>query len=99
MNTTSEQRPSPPLVSAATPTDAEPEDVQVAVVGAGFGGIGMGVALRRAGIHRSVIYEKANDVGGVWRDNTYPGYTRSNAATCAIRRPRQTEYPPRPDRR
>ncbi|MGV9678407.1 flavin-containing monooxygenase [Nocardia sp. NPDC003482] len=48
-------------------------DVEVAVVGAGFGGIGMGVALREAGVARFVILEEADDLGGVWRDNTYPG--------------------------
>lgn len=46
---------------------------EVAVVGAGFGGIGMGVGLRRAGITDFVIFERGGDVGGVWRDNTYPG--------------------------
>ncbi|MFD8248244.1 flavin-containing monooxygenase [Nocardia sp. NPDC059691] len=46
---------------------------KVAVVGAGFGGIGMGVGLRRAGITDFVIFERDGDVGGVWRDNTYPG--------------------------
>ncbi len=43
------------------------------VIGAGFGGICMGVALRRAGVKNFVILEKSVDVGGVWRDNTYPG--------------------------
>ncbi|MET8779019.1 NAD(P)/FAD-dependent oxidoreductase [Nocardia sp. NPDC004654] len=47
--------------------------LEVAVVGAGFGGLGMGVALRRAGITDFAIFDHANDVGGVWRDNTYPG--------------------------
>ena len=45
----------------------------VVVIGAGFGGIGAGVALRRAGIGRFVILEAAQSVGGTWRDNTYPG--------------------------
>lgn len=48
-------------------------DLKVAVVGAGFGGIGMGVALREAGITEFAILEKGADVGGVWRENTYPG--------------------------
>ncbi|HLS79744.1 MAG TPA: NAD(P)/FAD-dependent oxidoreductase [Nocardia sp.] len=48
-------------------------DVHVVIVGAGFGGIGMGVALRDAGIEDFLILEKGADVGGVWRDNTYPG--------------------------
>ncbi|WP_024801374.1 NAD(P)/FAD-dependent oxidoreductase [Nocardia sp. BMG51109] len=47
--------------------------VRVAVVGAGFGGIGMGSALKRAGFDDFVILEKGADVGGVWRENTYPG--------------------------
>ena len=45
------------------------------IVGAGFGGIGLGIELRRAGIGSFTILEKADGVGGVWRDNTYPGLT------------------------
>jgi cation diffusion facilitator CzcD-associated flavoprotein CzcO len=44
----------------------------VAVLGAGAGGIAMGVALNRAGFDFT-IYEKSDGVGGTWRDNTYPG--------------------------
>lgn len=47
--------------------------VEVAIVGAGFAGIGMAMALRRAGIESSVVLERAASVGGTWRDNTYPG--------------------------
>jgi cation diffusion facilitator CzcD-associated flavoprotein CzcO len=47
--------------------------VEVAVVGAGFAGIGMAMALRRAGIDDVVLLERAAAVGGTWRDNTYPG--------------------------
>ncbi|CAE6805454.1 flavin-containing monooxygenase [Paraburkholderia nemoris] len=43
------------------------------VIGAGFAGIGMGVSLKCAGIDDFVILERSNDVGGVWRDNSYPG--------------------------
>jgi cation diffusion facilitator CzcD-associated flavoprotein CzcO len=46
---------------------------EVAIIGAGLSGIGMGIALRRAGIEDFVILERAGDVGGTWRDNTYPG--------------------------
>jgi cation diffusion facilitator CzcD-associated flavoprotein CzcO len=53
--------------------DALPGHVMVAVVGAGFGGIGVGVALRQAGLTDFVILERAEAVGGTWRDNTYPG--------------------------
>src|SRR5512144_539920 len=47
-------------------------DFPIVVVGSGFSGIAMGVALRRAGIDSFVILEKAGDIGGTWRDNTYP---------------------------
>lgn len=43
------------------------------IVGAGFSGLCAGIELRRAGIHSFVILEKADGVGGTWRDNTYPG--------------------------
>ncbi|MGH9046771.1 MAG: flavin-containing monooxygenase, partial [Acidimicrobiales bacterium] len=48
-------------------------DHEVVVIGAGLGGIGMGIALRRAGIDDFVLLERAADIGGTWRDNTYPG--------------------------
>ena len=46
---------------------------QVAIIGAGFAGIAAGVKLRQAGIDSFTIYEKSLDIGGTWRDNTYPG--------------------------
>lgn len=45
----------------------------VAIIGAGFGGLGAAVALRRAGIDDLMIIEGADGVGGTWRRNTYPG--------------------------
>jgi len=45
----------------------------VAIVGAGFGGIGTAAALRRAGIDDVVVLERGERVGGVWNQNTYPG--------------------------
>jgi cation diffusion facilitator CzcD-associated flavoprotein CzcO len=47
--------------------------VRVAIIGSGFGGLGMGIRLKQAGIEDFVIFERASDVGGTWRDNTYPG--------------------------
>jgi cation diffusion facilitator CzcD-associated flavoprotein CzcO len=47
--------------------------VEVAIVGAGFAGLGMAMALRRAGRESFAILERAASVGGTWRDNTYPG--------------------------
>ena len=46
---------------------------EVLIVGGGFGGIGMGIMLKRAGISDFCILERGAGVGGVWRDNTYPG--------------------------
>ncbi|AGN19947.1 hypothetical protein J433_15097 [Corynebacterium glutamicum MT] len=43
------------------------------IVGSGFAGLGMGAQLKRRGDHDFVIIERADDVGGTWRDNTYPG--------------------------
>src|SRR6185437_11053293 len=50
-----------------------PEHVRFAIAGSGFAGIGCGIKLKQAGIDDFVILERANDVGGTWRDNTYPG--------------------------
>lgn len=47
-------------------------EYRVVVVGAGIGGLSMAEKLKRAGIDFT-IYEKADEVGGTWRDNTYPG--------------------------
>jgi cation diffusion facilitator CzcD-associated flavoprotein CzcO len=46
---------------------------EIAIAGCGFGGIAMAVALKQAGFGDFTIYEKSGDVGGVWRDNAYPG--------------------------
>jgi cation diffusion facilitator CzcD-associated flavoprotein CzcO len=46
---------------------------RVAVIGAGPGGLGLGLLLRRAGIDDFLIFEKGEGVGGTWRVNTYPG--------------------------
>jgi len=46
---------------------------RVIVVGTGFSGLCMGVKLREMGEDDFVMLERADDVGGTWRDNTYPG--------------------------
>ncbi|GAA3976804.1 NAD(P)/FAD-dependent oxidoreductase [Allohahella marinimesophila] len=43
------------------------------IVGAGFGGIGMAITLRRKGIRRVLILERGAQIGGCWAVNTYPG--------------------------
>ena len=46
---------------------------RVAIIGAGFGGLGMGIRLKQDGETSFVLLEKGNRAGGTWRDNTYPG--------------------------
>ena len=43
------------------------------ILGTGYGGIGMGAQLTKDGTENYLILEAADEVGGVWRDNTYPG--------------------------
>lgn len=52
---------------------ALPAHVQVAIVGAGFGGIAAAVRLVQAGVRDVVLLERGDEVGGTWRDNRYPG--------------------------
>jgi cation diffusion facilitator CzcD-associated flavoprotein CzcO len=49
------------------------EHRRVVIVGSGFAGICMGIKLKESGRDDFVILEKADDLGGTWRDNTYPG--------------------------
>jgi cation diffusion facilitator CzcD-associated flavoprotein CzcO len=53
----------------------DPSFYRVVIVGGGFGGIGMAVALQQAGIEDFLVVDRADDLGGIWRDNTYPGLT------------------------
>ncbi|MFE9424901.1 flavin-containing monooxygenase [Kitasatospora sp. NPDC006697] len=64
-------RASRTAVDPANPADAP--HLRAVVIGSGFGGIGAGVRLRQAGITDFVILERADSVGGTWRDNSYPG--------------------------
>ena len=54
----------------------------VAILGAGFSGIGMAVRLLQAGIDDIVVIERGDEVGGTWRDNTFPG--------CGVRHPERS---------
>ncbi|MBB5872999.1 cation diffusion facilitator CzcD-associated flavoprotein CzcO [Allocatelliglobosispora scoriae] len=48
-------------------------ETDIAIVGAGFGGLAAAIRLKQRGHHDFVVLEKADEVGGTWRDNTYPG--------------------------
>ena len=45
----------------------------MAIIGAGFGGLGTAIRLRQAGRRRFAVLERGRDVGGTWYANTYPG--------------------------
>jgi cation diffusion facilitator CzcD-associated flavoprotein CzcO len=49
------------------------ETTRVAIIGGGFAGLGMAIRLKQAGMDDFVILERADALGGTWRDNTYPG--------------------------
>ena len=48
-------------------------DCKTLIIGAGFGGLCMGIKLKARGDDDFIIVEKADEVGGTWRENTYPG--------------------------
>ena len=50
----------------------QPVHTRALIIGTGFSGLGMAIALQQQGVD-FLILEKADDVGGTWRDNTYPG--------------------------
>src|SRR5437879_4214496 len=47
--------------------------VHVLIVGSGFSGLGMAIRLGRHGVRDYLVLERGDEVGGTWRDNTYPG--------------------------
>jgi cation diffusion facilitator CzcD-associated flavoprotein CzcO len=47
--------------------------VDVAIIGAGFGGLGTAIRLKQRGWTNFVVLERAEAIGGTWRDNSYPG--------------------------
>ena len=63
------------MSDTSPPADRGGRDVPwaVLIIGAGFGGLGLAIELGRAGEHDVLLLEKGHDVGGVWRENTYPG--------------------------
>ena len=63
--------------TTTTTTDVRPaprdESAEILIIGSGFAGLGMGAQLRRHGREDFLILDRAQQVGGTWRDNTYPG--------------------------
>jgi cation diffusion facilitator CzcD-associated flavoprotein CzcO len=66
---------SPPWVDAepAVRTEGGAMEIEIAIIGAGFGGLGAAIRLQQAGFTDFLVFERSDDVGGTWRDNTYPG--------------------------
>ncbi|WP_082981585.1 flavin-containing monooxygenase [Mycolicibacterium mucogenicum] len=61
-------------ISLPDTSDPDPvAEVDIIIVGAGFAGVGMAVQLARRSDQTFVVLERADDLGGSWRDNTYPG--------------------------
>lgn len=56
-----------------TQNTTSPNPMDIVIIGTGFGGLGMAIQLKKAGIESFTILEKGASVGGTWRDNTYPG--------------------------
>src|SRR5262245_1436853 len=59
--------------SQSTPTDSPPTSPRFLIIGAGMAGILSAIRLQQAGLDHFAIYEKADRLGGTWRENTYPG--------------------------
>lgn len=65
---------------------------RVAIIGAGFSGIGTAIKLREAGVRDIALFDRGDRVGGTWRENTYPG------AACDIPSHLYSfSFEPRPD--
>ena len=59
-------------IEAAEKPQSQPTHTRTVIIGTGFSGLGMAIALQKQGVD-FVILEKADDIGGTWRDNSYPG--------------------------
>lgn len=61
------------MPAAAELPDVEPEHHEVAIIGAGFAGLGMAIRLKQQGDHDFVVFDRESEVGGTWWVNHYPG--------------------------
>ncbi|WP_307828394.1 NAD(P)/FAD-dependent oxidoreductase [Antrihabitans sp. YC2-6] len=55
------------------PASGGVDEPKIAIIGTGFGGLAAAIELKNAGYEDLVIFERGDEVGGVWRENTYPG--------------------------
>src|SRR5215213_6754721 len=61
------------MTATEEPITAEPTEVDVAIVGSGFSGLGTAIKLKEEGFEDFLVLERAEEVGGTWHYNTYPG--------------------------
>ena len=66
------------------------QDKQIAIIGTGFSGLGMGIKLKEAGYDNFVILEQSDDVGGTWHENHYPGAPVTCNLPCTPSRSNRT---------
>ncbi|HWE65741.1 MAG TPA: NAD(P)-binding protein, partial [Acidimicrobiales bacterium] len=59
--------------SIREPAAGERRHWKVAILGAGAGGLGLAIRLKKARMHEFVVFEASDGVGGTWRVNSYPG--------------------------
>jgi cation diffusion facilitator CzcD-associated flavoprotein CzcO len=71
------------------------DDVEVAIIGGGFGGLLVGARLREAGVERIRLIEKAGDVGGTWYWNRYPGAMCDVESYCYLPLLEELDYVPK----
>ncbi|HEY6408491.1 MAG TPA: NAD(P)/FAD-dependent oxidoreductase [Ktedonobacteraceae bacterium] len=71
--TFSGDHPSAALSGESSNGEAHVRHIRVAILGTGFSGLGMAIRLKQQGQEDFVVLEQAADIGGTWRDNTYPG--------------------------
>jgi cation diffusion facilitator CzcD-associated flavoprotein CzcO len=65
--------------------DADTAEVDVAIIGTGFAGLGAAIRLMQEGMTDIVVFERADEVGGVWRENRYPGCACDTASDWSRR--------------
>jgi cation diffusion facilitator CzcD-associated flavoprotein CzcO len=62
-----------PMTVAPAPLGGTGADPRIVIIGAGFSGIGAAIRLLQSGQDDFIILERADQLGGTWRDNVYPG--------------------------
>ncbi|WP_372433644.1 flavin-containing monooxygenase [Hoyosella rhizosphaerae] len=62
-----------PMTTTSPNAASRTRHVDIAIIGSGFSGLGAAIKLKKLGSYSFVVLERGADVGGTWRDNTYPG--------------------------